>query len=95
MLITFDGHPYEMIFGSDAQRDGVYLELRDLAAGTEVAILDAFRWDADGRVTVSAYRQDIPLEIVDWFIDEVRRQLAPSIDAANAAPGTPPSRPAG
>jgi hypothetical protein len=94
MLITLDEWPYEMIFGSDVQRDGVYLELRDLAGGDPVAVLDAFRWEANGRITFSAYREDVPLEVVEWFIAEARRNLVPPTDVADSGTDLPPSRPA-
>ena len=95
MRIEFGGQAYELVFGSDIQRDGVYLELSDLSAPDPVVVLDAFHWDADGRITVSAYCEDVPFEIVEWFIAEVRRRLAPATGTPDRAPGTPPSRPAG
>ena len=86
MQIELVGRRYELVFGSDSQRDGVYWELSDVSEPDPVVILDAFHWDADGRVTFSAYREDVPFEVVEWFIAEVRGRLAT---------GAPPSRPAG
>jgi hypothetical protein len=71
MQIEFDGRPYELVYGSDSQRDGVYLELSDASGDEAVVIVDAFRWDPDGRITFSAYREDVPLEIIEWFTAEV------------------------
>jgi hypothetical protein len=65
MRIEFDGRPYELVYGSDSQRDGVYLELSDASGDEAVVIVDAFRWDPDGRITFSAYREDVPLEIIE------------------------------
>jgi hypothetical protein len=65
MQIEFDGRPYELVYGSDSQRDGVYLELSDASGDEAVVIVDAFRWDPDGRITFSAYREDVPLEIIE------------------------------
>ena len=93
MFITFDGQPYELVFGSDARRDGVYLELSDTSGSDPSVVLDAFYWDADARITFSAYREDVPLQIVEWFIAEVRRRLPPVMRATDAASDTPPSRP--
>ena len=95
MRIEFDGRPYELVYGSDIQRDGVYLELSDVSRDDPVVIVDAFRWDPDGRITFSAYREDVPFEIVEWFTAEVRRRLAPAITPSDPPIGTPPSRPAG
>ena len=60
MRIEFDGCPFELVYGSDIQRDGVYLEVSDVSGPDPVAVLDAFHWDADGRITVSAYREGFP-----------------------------------
>jgi hypothetical protein len=95
MPITFDGHPYELLFGSDVQRDGVYLELNDVSGATPVAVLFAFYSDADGRMTFSAYREDVPFGAVEWFIAEARRRLPSVTPASDAAGGSSPSRPAG
>jgi hypothetical protein len=95
MRIEFDGRPYELVYGSDSQRDGVYLELSDASGDEAVVIVDAFRWDPDGRITFSAYHEDVPLEIIEWFTAEVRRTMAPATPASDPPIGTPPSRPAG
>ena len=95
MSITFDGRPYELLFGSDVQHDGVYLELNDVSGPSPVVVLFAFYSDADGRMTFSAYREDVPLEVVEWFAGEARRRLPSVTPAAAAARGSPPSRPAG
>jgi len=92
MLIEFDGRSYELVFGNDVERDGVYLELSDVADADPHVVLDAFCWEPDGRITGSAYREDVPLEIVEWFIAETRRRLAPPTGMPDPAPGTPPSR---
>jgi hypothetical protein len=95
MQIELEGRAYELVFGSDVQRDGVYLELSDISRRDPVVVLDAFHWDADGRITLSAYREDLPLVLVEWFVAEARRRLPPSPDTPDLAAGTPPSRPAG
>jgi len=95
MSITFDGRPYQLLFGSDVQRDGVYLELNDVSGASPVVVLFAFYSDADGRMTFSAYREDVPFEAVEWFTAEARRRLPSVTPAPDAAGGSSPSRPAG
>ena len=57
------GRKYDVIVGSDvAERDGMYLELYDEAE----QILEVFYSDADGSMTFSGYRQDLPLDVVEW-----------------------------
>ena len=95
MKIEFEGRAYELLFGSDVQRDAVYLELSDVSGRAPLVVLDAFHGDADGRITLSAYREDLPLALVEWFVAEVRRRLPESPDTLGVEPDMPPSRPAG
>ncbi|HEY0646757.1 hypothetical protein [Phenylobacterium sp.] len=68
------GRQYEVIVGSDvAERDGMYLELYDAAE----QILEVFYSDADGSMTFSAFRSDLPLAVVEWAIAEGKARLIP------------------
>jgi len=68
------GRQYEVIVGSDvAERDGMYLELYDAAE----QILEVFYSDADGSMTFSAFRSDLPLVVVEWAIAEGKTRLMP------------------
>ena len=90
MSINFDGRPYELLFGSDVQRDGVYLELNDVSGPSPAVVLFAFYSDIDGRTTFTAYREDVPLEAVEWFTSEARRRLPSVTPGPDAARGSPP-----
>ncbi len=68
------GCQYEVIVGSDVlERCGMYLELYD--AGEQ--ILEVFYSDADGKMTLSTYRQSLPLVVVEWAIAEGKARLRP------------------
>ena len=75
MKTVFDGREYEVLRGSDVQNDGMYLEMSDVSGKTRETVLFAFRSYRDGRMTFSAYREDLPLEAVAWFIEQARRLL--------------------
>lgn len=77
MKTEFGGRRYEVLRGSDVQNDGMYLEMNDVSGSTPDTVLFAFRSDRDGRFTFSAFRQDLPLEAVEWFIGRARALLAP------------------
>ncbi len=69
------GQQYDVIVGSDvATRDGMYLELYE---ATE-QILEIFYSDVDGSMTLTAYRQDLPLGVVEWAIAEGKARLIPT-----------------
>jgi hypothetical protein len=68
------GRRYEMIVGTDvATRDGEFLELYD----GEEQVLEVFYSDIDGSTTFTAYRQDLPLLVVEWAIAEAKARLTP------------------
>jgi hypothetical protein len=71
----FDGREYEILLGSDVQNDGMFLEMNDLSGNVPDTVLFAFRSDIDGRVTLSAYREDLPLDAVAWFVQRARETL--------------------
>ena len=71
---------YETIMGSDLERDGMYLELRNRSRPQEL-ILSAFYSDADGSFVFERQRDDVPPEVELWFRQEARRRLPPSANA--------------
>jgi len=63
-----------MVVGSDvSERNGMFLELYD----AEDLILEIFYSDTDGSMTLSAYRPDLPLSVVEWAIAEGKIRLIP------------------
>jgi hypothetical protein len=75
MMPEIAGRQYKMIVGSDvSERDGMFLELYD---DNEESILEVFYSDADGSLTFTAWRQDLPLAVVEWAIAEGKCRLIP------------------
>lgn len=64
---------------SDLVRDGMALELLD-AFGEVVA--DVFYSDATGEMSFSAYRHDLPLEVVECLIASAKQRLPPRAGSA-------------
>ncbi len=67
---------YEVIFGSDIENDGVFLEARDKATG-EIALLSCYS-DADGSLSLEQRSEDLPHGFLDWFRSEAERLLPPA-----------------
>ncbi|HLL03556.1 MAG TPA: hypothetical protein VK539_23430 [Myxococcaceae bacterium] len=78
MSVEFEWRTYELLLCSDVQADGMYLEMMDTTDDARTVVLVAFYSDADGRMTLSAYRENLPLAAVEWFIAEAKRCLPPS-----------------
>lgn len=80
MLLKHDGQKYTSRVGSDISRDGMYVEVRDTLDGFK-EILEIFYSDVGGKMSVTLYRADVPLEIVEWAIAIARERLPVKTDA--------------
>lgn len=70
----FEGRRYEILFGSDVLRDGVYLELSDRTDEVAVALAEVFYFDELGKAVFSAFKEDVPLELIEWLMVEVDKE---------------------
>ncbi|WP_163836719.1 hypothetical protein [Spartinivicinus ruber] len=73
-LKEFEGRKYEIIFGSDVQRDGVYLELSDRTEKEIEVIAEVFHYDELGKVVFSCYKENVPFQLIKWLMDEVAKE---------------------
>jgi hypothetical protein len=76
MPFSCRGQDYEYVVGSDMQRDGMYLEVTDTR--DEPDVLEVFYSDQTDQMTFTAYRWDIPLEVVEWAVKLARERLIPT-----------------
>ena len=70
------GHRALVSHGSvdgSGSRDGMYLELWE----ADVQLLDIYYSNVDGTMTLTAYREDLPLAAVEWAIAEAKVRLPP------------------
>lgn len=67
---------YDVVFGSDVDRDGVFVELTRVEAGARYPIVEIFRSDADGSYTVGAADEAVPELHMTQLLDQVRSRLA-------------------
>ncbi len=76
-LKEYEGRKYEIIFGSDVQRNGVYLELSDRTNETIEVIAEVFHYDEIGKVVFNCYRKSVPYQLIAWLFDEVAKERWP------------------
>jgi hypothetical protein len=76
MPFSCRGQEYRYVVGSDVQRDGMYLEVTDTQ--TEPDVLEVFYSDQTDQMTFTAYRWDIPLELVEWAVTLAKERLIPT-----------------
>jgi len=64
---------FKTVLGSDAKRDGRYLELIELESGDEVA--EVFFADEEVKWQITIFKQDMPLEVIEAFIAKAKLEL--------------------
>lgn len=75
MPFSCRGREYQFIVGSDVQRDGMYLEVTDALAMSDV--LEFFYSDQTDQMTLTTYIPDIPLELVERALTMAKERLMP------------------
>jgi len=66
---------YQHQMGSDIERDGMFLELVEVASGDVVG--EVFYSDRSGQFSISLDRPDLPLEVVEELVSSARKRLPP------------------
>jgi len=85
-----DGRFSKITRASDVVRDGMGLELEDVASAPgEGPLAEAFWHDPDGRFTFTVYSKDpLPFALIKWFVAKARQLLPPAAEAASAGATT-------
>lgn len=76
MKVKCQGKEYEIIFGSDVEKDGFFSECTAASKSDEV-LLYAFWSDAGKGFTFSAFKEDLPFQLVEIFVAHARSRLPP------------------
>lgn len=69
------GRRYGIYMQSDVHRDGMALELMGETEHPHALVLEVFYSDADGELTLTAYREAVPLEFVERVTSQARLGL--------------------
>ena len=72
-MIEIAERSYRSLIGSDLQREGMFLEVRNASDDAEVA--EVFYSDADDRMSFTASRDEVPVELIEWMIATARGRL--------------------
>ena len=69
------GRCWELVRGyAVVQPEGWFLELHDADNGDIVLIA---HWPDNGELSVTAYRDDVTPEMIEWFTDQAKSGIAP------------------
>ncbi len=74
--IETDARRFWLNRGSDVQRDGMYLELED--ADNQSTVAEVFYSDQTGRMTFTAFEENLPLAAIEELIEQAKQLLPPS-----------------
>ncbi|MEN9844557.1 MAG: hypothetical protein RLZZ612_2386 [Pseudomonadota bacterium] len=69
-----ENRTYEIIFGSDVIRNGVYLELSDRTEPGIKVLAEVFFYDEEGHVVFTSYQKEIPYHLVKWLHEAVSKE---------------------
>ena len=77
MAIEIRDRRYTSLLCSDVTADGMYLEIREVTDEGERAVADVFYSDQSHDMVFTAYRENIPLKLVEWLIQKAKTDLPP------------------
>ena len=77
MKIEARGRKYEILKGSDIDRDGVYVELNDITGDETVFLLEIFHSDESGDELLNSEKSTIPFEVLKQVIEVADKWLKP------------------
>lgn len=69
---------YEIIRGSDIQRDGMFLEARIIDSNPLEVIAEIFYSDITHELTLTCFMNNIPLSLIETLIVDAKKYLPPS-----------------
>ncbi|MBF0690195.1 hypothetical protein IR150_01525 [Providencia alcalifaciens] len=72
-----DGIEYKLARGSDIVRDGMYLELTMANTDPVLQLAEVFYSDVTHQFTVTCFEPNIPLAVIETFIEQAKKLLPP------------------
>ena len=76
-FVTFYSIEYEILMGSDVNRDGMFLEVSMPNTNPLRQIAEVFYSDASQSFSLSYCEENTPIELVEYLINEAKKSLPP------------------
>ena len=70
--MNFRGRDFETVIGSDVQRDGMFLELRETGGK---CCAEVFYSDSTHEFTMTKFEASLPEEVLTWLLNEAHSRL--------------------
>lgn len=68
--------------GSDIVRDGMFLEADLIGTAARRTVAESFYSDVTGKLTLTLFEENVPVELVEYLISDGRECLPPKAPAA-------------
>ena len=79
-MIEIDGHRYEIVIATDTsgpfEHNRAIIEMSSLDGPVSGPFLIASRSNATGKITISMYQQDVPIEVLSYFLRLASKELS-------------------
>ncbi|MBL8579174.1 MAG: hypothetical protein JNK47_18295 [Mesorhizobium sp.] len=82
MVLTFQHRLFETYLCSDNEPDSMYLEVTEVIEGKKVPVLEIRYLEDGGAMTFTAFKDNLPFELIEHYGQSARVSLTPVVDAA-------------
>ncbi len=69
---------FEGLIGSDVERDGMYLEISESPYNSVEAILEIFYSDVTDKFSITLFKDNVSLELIEEAIKTAKHRLVPN-----------------
>lgn len=76
-MIQHNGINYELLWCSDIDRDGMYMELNRLHNNSRKLVAEVFYSDVTHEFTFSCFVENMPLDLIELLIEKAKETLPP------------------
>lgn len=77
-ILNIAGTEYSFTRGSDVVRDGMFLEAYAVGDAKRRTVAEVFYSDSTDEFYVSCFEEHVPVELVEYLIEEGRKCLPPA-----------------
>lgn len=82
MVLTFQNRRFETTLCSDSEPDSMYLEVMEVVGGKSSPALEIRYLEDTGAVTFTAFKENLPFELIEHYAQSARTSLMPAVATA-------------
>jgi hypothetical protein len=82
MALEFQNRRFETMLCSDNEPDSMYLEVSEVIDGKSTPALEVRYLEEDGSITFTAFKENLPFELIEHYGQSARKSLTPVVATA-------------